>query len=67
MAESVSDLRKKASTLKKRVKAMEDASGIGVVEQAGQDGDRFIYEDKSLRKLLENFEYSPRCKRKRNL
>lgn len=48
MAESVSDLRKKASTLKQRIKAMEDASGIGVAEQAGQDGDRFIYKDKSL-------------------
>ena len=50
MAESISDLRKQASTLKKRIKVMEDASGIGVAEQAGQDGDRFIYKDKSLLK-----------------
>ena len=50
MAESVSDLRKQASTLRKRIKIMEDASGIGVAEQAGQDGDRFIYKDKSLLK-----------------
>ena len=52
MAESVSDLRKKASTLKKRIKVMEDASGIGVVEQTGADGDRFGYEGKSLLKRL---------------
>ena len=50
MAESVSDLRKQASTLRKRIKIMEDASVIGVAEQAGQDGDRFIYKDKSLLK-----------------
>ena len=50
MAESISDLRKKASTLKKRIKVMEDASGIGVAEQAGSDSDRFIYKDKSLLK-----------------
>ena len=52
MAESISDLRKQASTLKKRIKVMEDASGIGVVEQAGADGDRFGYENKSLLKKL---------------
>ncbi len=50
MAESVSDLRKQASTLRKRIKVMEDASGIGVAEQAGSDSDRFIYKDKSLLK-----------------
>ena len=50
MPESVSSLRKKASVLKKRIKVMEDASGIGVAEQAGQDCDRFIYKDKSLLK-----------------
>tara|TARA_R100001460_G_scaffold38966_2_gene73579 strand:+ start:287 stop:577 length:291 start_codon:yes stop_codon:yes gene_type:complete len=48
MSESLSDLRKKASTLKKRIKVMEDASGIGVAEKAGADGDRFAYKDKSL-------------------
>jgi len=52
MAESVSDLRKQASTLKKRIKVMEDASGIGVAEQAGADGDRFGYEGKSLLKRV---------------
>jgi len=50
MAETISDLRKQASALKKRIKVMEDASGIGVAEQAGQDGDRFIYKDRSLLK-----------------
>ena len=50
MAESVSDLRKQASTLRKRIKVMEDASGIGAAEQAGADGDRFVYKDKSLLK-----------------
>ena len=50
MANTLSSLQKKASTLKKRIKVMEDASGIGVAEQAGQDGDRFIYKDKSLLK-----------------
>ena len=50
MPNTLSSLQKKASTLKKRIKVIEDASGIGVAEQAGQDGDRFIYKDKSLLK-----------------
>ena len=52
MAESISDLRKQASTLRKRIKVMEDASGIGVAEKAGSDSDRFIYKDKSLLKKV---------------
>ena len=52
MAESVSDLRKQASTLRKRIKVIEDASGVGTVEKAGADGDRFGYEGKSLLKKL---------------
>lgn len=50
MAESVSDLRKQASTLRKRIKIMEDASGFDVAQQAGADGERFVYKDKSLLK-----------------
>ena len=50
MPNTLSSLQKQASALKKRIKVIEDASGIGVAEQAGQDGDRFIYKDKSLLK-----------------
>jgi hypothetical protein len=52
MPNTLSSLQKQASTLKKRIKVIEDASGIGVVEQAGADGDRFTYKNKSLLKKL---------------
>tara|TARA_Y100000385_G_C12623569_1_gene438057 strand:+ start:70 stop:351 length:282 start_codon:yes stop_codon:yes gene_type:complete len=52
MPNTLSSLQKKASTIKKRIKVMEDASGIDVAEKAGADGDRFSYKNKSLLKKL---------------
>lgn len=52
MPNTLSSLQKQASTLKKRIKVIEDASGVGVAEQAGANGDRFGYKNKSLLKKL---------------